>query len=197
MIWRHRYTRADLTLANLFTAARIVLIPFFGWLWLAREDDMALLLFAVAAFTDVLDGFLARWLNQSSRLGALLDPIADKLLVLVALIVGILRGDVPPWLAAVIIGRDAIMAVGVILLATRWRDKHGPSAWKPTRIGKYAMFLQSLTIALLIVDSAVGRPGLRPYVQAAMLWTAVLTLVAGAQYTVRASAALAHRETPA
>jgi cardiolipin synthase len=193
--WGPRYTRADLTLANGFTAARIVLIPIFGWLWLSREDVRALWVFCVAAFTDVLDGLLARFLNQSSRLGALLDPIADKLLVLCALLVGILRGDVPPWLAAIIIGRDAIMAVGVVLLATRWRDRHGPSAWRPTRVGKYAMFMQSVTIAVLIIDSAVGRPRLRPYIEVAMIWTAVLTMIAGIQYTIRASRALALRET--
>ncbi len=191
--WGPRYTRKDLTLANAFTAARIVLIPVFGWSWLHGHDERALWLFCIAAATDVLDGLLARWLNQSSRLGALLDPMADKLLVLVALVVGILRGDVPPWLAAVIIGRDAIMAVAVLLLATRWKDRHGPSAWTPTRVGKYAMFMQSLTIAALIVDSAVGPPGLRAYVEAAMLWTAALTLIAGAQYTFRAGRALAGR----
>ena len=195
MIWKEpRYTRSDLTVANVFTAARLVLIPIFGWLWLRGQEVVALWLFVAAAVTDVLDGFFARWLNQKSRLGALLDPIADKLLVLVALLIGILRGEVPIWLAAVIIGRDAIMAVGVTLLGTRWKEQHGPAHWRPTRIGKYAMFLQSVTIALLIVDSAVAVADLRAYVQVAMLWTAVLTLVAGAQYTIRASRALAQEK---
>jgi cardiolipin synthase (CMP-forming) len=194
LILRYRYTRQDLTLANAFTLGRIVLVPVFGWQWLVGEDLRALWIFAIAAATDVIDGFLARWLNQASALGALLDPIADKLLVFVALVVGTARGDVPLWLAAVIIGRDAIMAVGVVLLGTRWRDRHGPSSWRPTRVGKYAMFMQSLTIALVIVDSAVGPAALRGYLEVAMILTAVLTVVAGLQYTIRASLALAHKE---
>ena len=191
---RPRRTHGDLTLANAFTAARLVLIPIFGYLWLRREDAWALWTFGVAAATDLIDGLLARWMNQSSRLGAILDPVADKLLVLVALLVGIARGDVPPWLAAVIIGRDALMAVGAIVLYVRFRDLHGPAHWKPTRVGKYAMFMQSVAIATLIIDSAVGPSGLTAYVQAAMLWTAVLTVGAGAQYVIRASRALARRE---
>src|SRR5262249_3607788 len=163
VIWRNRYTRSDLTLANLFTFARIVLIPIFGWLWY-HGDDRALWIFAVAVATDVVDGFLARWLDQPSRLGALLDPIADKLLVLVALVVGLLLGVIPPWLAIIILARDAALAIGAILFATRWRERHGPAAWRPTRIGKYAMALQSVTIRLVIVGSTLGLRALRAYV---------------------------------
>jgi cardiolipin synthase (CMP-forming) len=189
--WEPRYTRRGLTVANLFTAARIVLVPFFAAAWVAREDVRALWLFSIAAATDLVDGFFARWLNQSSRLGALLDPIADKLLVFVALVVGLLRGEVPPWLAAVIITRDGVLATGAVLFATRWRRHHGPVAWQPTRIGKYAMVMQSVTIAALIIDSAIGPAGMRVYVEVAMIWTAVLTVVAGTQYVLRASRALA------
>jgi cardiolipin synthase len=194
MRWEPRYTRRDLTLANAFTAARIVLIPVFGWLWYHDENERALWIFCIAAATDVVDGFLARWLNQRSRLGALMDPMADKLLVFVALIVGLLRGEVPVWLAAVIITRDAVLAGGAIAGATRFRDRHGPAAWRPTRIGKYAMSLQVLTIALLIVDSAVGPAAMRGYVEVAMVWTAVLTLTAGAQYVVRATRAVSREQ---
>ena len=132
MIWRNRYTRFDLTLANLFTFARLVLIPIFGWLWLHGDGERALWIFAIAVATDVVDGFLARWLNQRSRLGALLDPIADKVLVLVALVVGMVLHHIPPWLAVVILGRDTLLAVGAVLFSTRWRERHGPAAWRPT-----------------------------------------------------------------
>jgi cardiolipin synthase len=182
--------RSGLTLANLFTALRIVLIPIFGWLWLRGDGRLALAIFGAAAVSDLLDGFLARWLDQRSRLGAVLDPVADKLLVLVALAVGLVRGDLPVWLAVVIVGRDAVLAVGVLLLATRWRDRHGPSAWRPTRLGKYAMALQSVTIALVIVGSTLGLAGLADYVQSAIVMTALLTLTAGVQYTIRAALAL-------
>ena len=160
-----RYTRSDLTLANAFTALRIALIPFFAWAWRARENERALSLFLVAAATDLIDGFLARWLNQKSRLGALLDPIADKLLLLVALLVGVSLGEIPVWLL--------------------WKERYGPEQWHPTRIGKYAMFLQSLMLVLVIADSTTLL-SLRSYAEVAMILTAIFTLVAGAQYTVRA-----------
>src|SRR5262249_35935505 len=95
--WEPRYTRRDLTLANGFTAARIALIPFFALAWYQGDGERALWLFAAAAATDLIDGFLARYLNQRSRLGALLDPIADKMLVGAALLVGVLIGAMPIW----------------------------------------------------------------------------------------------------
>jgi cardiolipin synthase len=189
-VWKTRYTRRDLTLANAFTVLRIVLIPFFGWLWYHGENERALWIFGIAAITDVLDGFLARWLNQKSPLGALLDPMADKLLVFVALIVGLLRGEIPLWLALVIIARDALLAAGAIAFSTRWRAHHGPSEWRPTRIGKYAMLMQTVSIVLVIFDSTLDLPRLEAYARVAMLWTAVLTVVAGTQYILRAARAL-------
>ena len=195
MIWRTRYTRSDLTLANLFTFARLVLIPIFGWLWLRGDGERALWIFAIAVATDLIDGFLARWLDQRSRLGALLDPIADKVLVLVALVIGMMVRRIPVWLAAVILGRDALLAVGTLLFSTRWRGRHGPASWRPTRIGKYAMALQSVTIGLVIVWSTLGLRGLGDYVQVAMVFTALLTITAGAQYTVRAARALRKEST--
>jgi cardiolipin synthase len=191
--WEPRYTRSDLTLANAFTIARIVLVPFFGRAWLRGEGERALWLFGVAVATDLVDGFLARWLNQRSRLGALLDPIADKFLVFVSLIVGTAVGAIPLWLAVLIVARDAVLAVGAILFATRWKDRHGPAAWRPTRIGKYAMALQSATIALVIVASTLDLPDLRDYARSAMVLTAILTVTAGVQYTIRAARALERR----
>jgi cardiolipin synthase len=179
----------DLTLANAFTALRIVLVPVFAILWARGRGVAALWAFAVAVASDLVDGLLARTLSQSSRLGALLDPIADKLLVFVALVVGTGLGAVPLWLTVVIVARDAVLAIGAILFATRWKDRHGPAAWRPTRIGKYAMALQSLAILLVVVDSAVDTD-VRPYAQVAMIFTAVLTLTAGVQYTVRAARTL-------
>jgi len=188
--WGPRYTRSDLTLANAFTGLRLVLIPVFGWLWAHGENERALWVFGVAAATDAVDGFLARWLNQMSRLGALLDPIADKLLMLVSVLVGVHVGAVPLWLAVIVLARDFVLLVGVVVFSTAWRDRHGMSAWRPTRLGKYAMFSQSVSIILAIVESTLAPVGLRAYVESVMVVTAALTLIAGAQYTVRAVRAL-------
>jgi cardiolipin synthase (CMP-forming) len=184
--WEPRYSRRDLTLANAFTAVRLILIPVFGTLWLNGEDERALVIFAVAVLTDLIDGFLARFLNQKSRLGALLDPIADKTLMTVTWIVGVSVGAAPLWLAAVIIGRDLVLGLGVLVLIVAWKDRHGPGAWRPTRIGKYAMLFQSLSIVLIIIDDTLTPTGLRPWVQSVMMVTAIMTVIAGAQYIVRA-----------
>jgi cardiolipin synthase (CMP-forming) len=181
------YTRADLTLANAFTALRLLLTPLFAWTWLRGDNWGALWLFAVAVVTDLLDGFCARYLNQASRLGALLDPIADKLLMLVALLVGARVGAIPVWLAAAVIGRDTLLTAALVVRRSR------EVAGRPTRIGKYAMFLQSASIAGSLVEKAMTPPGLMGYLQVIMIATAATTLVAGAQYTVRAAFAIRAR----
>lgn len=178
-------TRDDLTLANAFTVLRLVLIPVFGRAWLAGDDLLALWVFAVAAITDVIDGFLARYLDQESRLGALLDPLADKLLMLVAWLVGVTVGVVPLWAVACVVGRDVMIALGALGLVLAGRGRRGPGAWQPTRLGKYAMFLQSVAIAAAIVDAALAPVGLRPYVEAVMLLAALFAVVAFAQYAAR------------
>jgi cardiolipin synthase len=185
-----RYARSDLTLANFFTAVRILLVPIFGWLWARGDNLRALWVFGIAAVTDAVDGFLARFLNQQSRLGALLDPIADKLLMLVALVVGVANKAIPIWLAAAIIGRDFVLLTGALLLTFVWRDRHRPAVWRPTRIGKYAMFLQSISIVGAVALSTFAWRAALPWLRSAMVLTALLTLVAGAQYSARAALAM-------
>lgn len=185
-----RYTRGDLTLANAFTGLRLIMIPIFGHQWAVGDHEVALWVFTGAALTDLIDGFLARYLNQRSRLGALLDPIADKLLMFVSLVVGVYVGAIPVWLAACIIGRDALLLFGATAFALAWRDRHGPAAWRPTRIGKYAMFTQSATIVGAIFEDVVAPPGFLPWLQALMIVTAALTVIAGAQYVARAALSL-------
>jgi cardiolipin synthase (CMP-forming) len=184
-----RRAHSDLTLANVFTGARLILIPIFGYLWATGDNLSALWIFGVAVGTDLVDGFLARTLNQESRLGAFLDPVADKLLVLVALLVGIRVGAVPVWLAVCVVARDLMLVVGFGALGGR-RD---PEMWRPTRIGKYAMLFQSLSIVTTIIDRTIAPRGLRAYVQAVMVAAAATTIIAGVQYAVRGHLAMAAR----
>lgn len=165
-------------------------IPIFGWQWAAGDHEVALWVFFGAALTDLIDGFLARFLNQKSKLGAILDPAADKLLMLVALLVGLKVGAIPGWLVAIVIGRDAVLLCGALILSRWFRGQHGSAAWRPTRIGKYAMVLQSMTIVSAIVQDILAPPGFLPYVQVFMVLTAALTLIAGVQYTGRAVLAI-------
>src|SRR5512141_3270526 len=101
--------RAWLTLPNLFTLARLVLAPVILWAVLQHRALAALSLFAVAAATDLIDGWLARHFGAATSTGAFLDPIADKLLMTAVYLALALEGSVPWWLAGVIFGRDLLI----------------------------------------------------------------------------------------
>jgi cardiolipin synthase len=134
--------RPGLTLPNLLTAARLVLAPIFLALYVQGETVRALAAFAAAAATDVLDGLVARALDQRSRLGAYLDPIADKFLAACALFALAARGQLPWWLPVVVIGRDVAQLAGAACLRALGRSV--PVA--PTRIGKWATFFLAVTV---------------------------------------------------
>jgi cardiolipin synthase (CMP-forming) len=134
--------RGVLTLPNLLTAARIVLAPIFLALYVSGETVRALAAFAAAAATDLLDGLVARALDQRTRLGAFLDPIADKFLAACALFALAARDRLPMWLPLVVVARDAAQLLGAGVLHLLHRTV--PVA--PTRIGKYATFLLAVTV---------------------------------------------------
>ncbi len=146
------------TVPNALTALRLVLAPVFLWLYASGRVDHALPVFAVAAGSDLLDGLMARLLRQHSRVGEILDPIADKLLAFCALVALAWAGRVPSWLPALVVGRDVVIVAGAFLLqalgvAHRLRVI-------PTRAGKYATF----ALALLVVGELLCdlRPELLP-----------------------------------
>ena len=108
------------TIPNLLSVVRIVLLPVFLWLVLGPEEDvLALLVLVVSGVTDYLDGKLARRLNQTSKIGAILDPVADRLYIL-AVVVGLaLRDIIPWWLAVMLPLRDVFLFSLVPFLRTR------------------------------------------------------------------------------
>ncbi len=108
------------TLPNVISAVRIALVPVFLWLFLsARNDLFALILLAVVGSTDWVDGFIARRTNQVTVLGKLLDPVADRLAIVAALLALAFRGTVPWFLAAVILVRDLIVTIAFPILEAR------------------------------------------------------------------------------
>ncbi len=170
------------TLPNALTALRLVLAPVFLWLYASGDVRHALPVFAVAAGSDLLDGLAARVLRQHSRLGEILDPIADKLLAFCALVALAWAGRIPAWLPALVVGRDAVIVAGAFLLqalgvAHRLRVL-------PTRAGKYATF----SLALLVVGELLGdlRPGLLapllPWLAATGLLAAFFVVLSLLQY---------------
>lgn len=104
---------------NVLSAARLLGVPVFLWLLLGpRWDVAAIVVLALAGITDYLDGMLARRLGQASKLGVLLDPVADRLYVISTLVAFVVRDVIPLWLAVLILGRDLIL--GLCLPVLRW-----------------------------------------------------------------------------
>lgn len=107
------------TVPNLISLLRLALVPVFLWLIISEQPGLAFLVLAVASMTDFLDGYLARKLNQVTRIGALLDPAADRLYIFATLIGLAVTGAIPSWLPAVVIGRDFVLFLTIPMLASR------------------------------------------------------------------------------
>ena len=112
-----------LTVPNVLSLLRLVLVPVFAWLILTRHDGLALTVLAVSGVTDYLDGALARRWGQVSRVGQLLDPFADRLYILSTLLGLGWREVIPWWLVVLIVGRDLLLSLALPLLA---RHGYGP-----------------------------------------------------------------------
>ncbi|HET8960123.1 CDP-alcohol phosphatidyltransferase family protein [Nocardioides sp.] len=140
------------TVPNLLSVARLAGVPVFLWLVLVPEaDGWALLLLALSGVTDYLDGYLARKLDQTSALGEILDPVADRLYIL-AVVVGLALREIIPWWVAVILPlRDLLLWGLVPLLRTR-----GYSALPVHFLGKAATFNLLYAFPLLLLGDGVG-----------------------------------------
>ncbi|WP_167858551.1 CDP-alcohol phosphatidyltransferase family protein [Methylobacterium nonmethylotrophicum] len=140
------------SLPNLITAARLALVPLVVWAILREAWGTAFLLFALAGLSDGIDGWLARRYGLASRLGAILDPLADKALMLAVLVSLAHAGIVPVWFPAILIARDAlvVLAAGLARLAGR------PLETPPLLIGKLNTACQIAFLAWLIGARALG-----------------------------------------
>jgi len=167
-----------LNLPNLFTLARLALAPLVVFEILNQRHMAAAALFAIAAATDLIDGYLARRLHSATSAGAYLDPIADKLLLSgVFLALAVIR-SAPLWLVGVIFGRDLLIlgSSGAALLLTRLRA-FPPSVW-----GKASTFFQILTAVAYLARNALGSPVFATLC-AALIWpAAALTVWSGIDY---------------
>src|SRR6266581_40824 len=165
-------------LANWLTLLRILLIPVFVTLLVYRRPGVALLVFAVAAFTDLLDGWVARRHKDESTLGAFLDPTADKLLLTASFVTLTYLKALPFWIAAVVLSRDVILVVGTLLVYMLGARVHP----RPTWAGKAATFFQVLTV----LTGLLARFLHVPFVPRFVLWlAAAFTVISGLQYLVQ------------
>lgn len=136
------------TIPNLITLLRIFLVPFFLMTIVYKRFDLGLYVFILASLTDTLDGLIARLRNQKSRLGAFLDPLADKLLLLSAFLSLTLLELIPKWLPVIIISRDLIVILGWISLYIQT----GSTKVEPSIFGKLFNTFQVITIASILVN---------------------------------------------
>lgn len=170
-----------LTIPNAFTFVRILMIP---WILLELSRGHWMTggwLLGGAAFTDLMDGGLARHFNWYSKAGQYLDPIADKLL-LTSVYIGLSAGGaVPVWLVAVIIGRDAwILGLSAFALRfTRFRNLT-PSLW-----GKLSTFAQVMTAVAIVASRAYGNPRFSVAADFLLRIVVALAIISCADYTWR------------
>ena len=168
-----------MNLPNYITLLRIVLIPFFINLMIYAYYREALMVFIAACLTDALDGMIARLTNSKTDLGAFLDPMADKLLILSAFVTLVLLDMLPVWLVIIVVSRDIILVLGSIAI---YFTGHQFTA-RPSIVGKATTVLQFIVVTLSLVLKNFGTEwGLMTF----LLWTtAGFTLASGVQYIAR------------
>jgi cardiolipin synthase (CMP-forming) len=139
-----------LNVPNLITLVRLTLVPIVAWCVLAGAYPAAATLFLIAAVSDLADGFIARRYAMVSRLGALLDPVADKLNMFVATVALAWQELLPVWLAVAIVARDVAIVLGVLVYRLRGKSLE----MKPSRLSKLNTFLEFTVLALVFASAA-------------------------------------------
>lgn len=170
---------ALLTLPNVISFARLCAVPFAIWLVLHAHFRFAFGLFALAGLSDAVDGWLARR-GGASAIGAVLDPLADKALMVGMYVTLAAVDQLPDWLAILVVFRDLVIVGGVLLL---WVTAH-PMTIRPMELSKANTALQ---IGLVGVVLGLDAAGLQwPPVRLAMIWLVTLsTLLSGGAYVVK------------
>ena len=181
-----------LTVPNVLSMLRLVGVPAFLWAILTHRDGLALILLMGSGITDYLDGKIARHYGLVSRVGQLLDPIADRLYIVVTLLGLAWREIIPWWLVIVLFAREAFMLV-VVLIAKR----HGWNGLPVHFVGKAATFNLLYAFPLLLLADGTGQVAeiARPIGWGFAWWGVVLYWVAGLLYAVQLRQLLA-RPTP-
>ena len=143
------------TIPNALSAARLIGVPVFFWLMVGpKNDGLALTILVISSFTDWLDGYLARRLNQFSRLGELLDPLADRLYVVAALLALYIRELIPVWVVVALLSRDVVMSLFLAYL-----KKHGYNGVPVHFVGKAATMNLLYALPLILMGTFSGLVG--------------------------------------
>ncbi len=181
-------SRKVLTIPNILSMLRLLLIPVFVWLALGPEaDGWAFVILAVSSITDWLDGVVARRFHMVSRVGQLLDPIADRLFVISTILVLAIREIVPWWLVIVLVLRDVFM--GLIQL---WINRRGVEPLPVHYVGKAATLCLLYGMPLLFLTTGDGTLSdiATPLAWAFIVWGTGIYWWSAVLYAEQASAVL-------
>jgi cardiolipin synthase (CMP-forming) len=174
-----------LSLPNLITLTRLCAVPLAFWLVIVHDLATAFGLFLAAGASDAVDGWLARRAGGASRLGAVLDPVADKALLVTMYVTLAAVGELPSWVATLVVFRDVVIVGGVVVLGLLGL----PIAIRPLFISKVNTLLQIVLVALVLFLAGFGLAA--PAADAAILaltWAvAASTLASGIAYVWRAA----------
>lgn len=165
-----------MNLANKISVLRIILVPFFVASIVYSAYTLALVIFVICIITDALDGYIARTRAQKTRLGTLLDPVADKLLLISAYVSLSMVSDLPanlrfpPYVPLIIVSRDILIILGCIIIYLM----KGNVKIKPTYLGKTTTFFQMMSIVSILIHFKYSN----------ILWniTLLLTVISGLDY---------------
>lgn len=168
-----------MTIPNFITLFRFVLVPLVIMAMVYNRLDLAFMGFVLAGVSDGVDGFIARQFNQKSEIGAWLDPIADKVLLVSVIVLLGITGQLPVWLAILVVSRDILIVGGVIFQSLLGN----PMAMKPLMVSKANTVAQ-----ILLAGTVLGALGweleLEAVVTVLTYVTAALTVASGAAYLV-------------
>ncbi|MHA1523583.1 MAG: CDP-alcohol phosphatidyltransferase family protein [Alphaproteobacteria bacterium] len=139
-----------MSLPNMITLGRMVLVPFVVWLIISGQNQWAFWLFLLAGISDAVDGFIAKQFNQATLLGAYLDPLADKLLLVSIYVTFGVVEILPPWLVILVVSRDVLVVLGLVV--TWLLDR--PIQIRPLMISKI-----NTTLQIALAGFALGRLG--------------------------------------
>jgi len=178
----HKVKDRIFTLANFFSAARILLTPVFLIMVLHHKATGALIVFSLAALTDFLDGTAARLLNQKTKLGTYLDPAGDKLMMIVSFIILSipslnLYNIIPLWLTIVVIGRDLLIVTGAFII---YKFK-GQKIFHPSILGKASTLCQMAVLFFILLLNSIQMSSI--WLSWLFVITFLLTILSGIHYS--------------
>lgn len=167
-------------LPNVISILRMLLVVPIGWCLWHLELPLTLMLVALAGASDLLDGFLAKHYGWQSRLGALLDPAADKLLIATLFIILSVLQQVPLWLTVTVLAREVVLISG----ATVYRLWFGPVDIRPSAVSKLNTLMEVLYILCVIAHPVLGQPSAQVLIGVGAI-TFGTVVVSGIDYVLR------------